>query len=104
MRWWTRTTVENLVLSDKERENDNRYRTDYRVFLSRYCTEFRKLNSVQQQNIIGIPNNVDINDGNGNGDSDDDVDDDDNDDDDDDDHITVPPIQYHDIVRAGAFH
>ena len=24
MRWWTRTTVENFTLSNKERENDNR--------------------------------------------------------------------------------
>ena len=53
MRRWTRTTVENLTLSDKERENDSRKRIGYWVFLSQYCIKFRKLDSVQQQNIIG---------------------------------------------------
>ena len=96
MRRWTITIVKNLTLSDKERENDNRNRTAYRVFLSQYYIEFWKLDLVQQQNIVGIPNNIDEEDDKEEEDAKDD-------DDDDDDDITVPPIWYHDIARAGAF-
>ena len=58
MRRWTISTVENLTLFDKERENDNKKRTGYRVYISRYCVKFRKLDSVQHQNIIRVPNNI----------------------------------------------
>ena len=90
----------------------------------------RLLDLVQQQSIIGVPSNINIDDGNNDGNNDDDDDDDDdndndndndnNDDDDDDDDddydnddddddyndddSTIPPILYHDIARAGAFH
>ena len=59
----------------------------------RYCIEFQKLDPVQQQNIIRVPNNIDNNSG---GDKeDDDVDDDDS---------TIPPILYHDIAKASNAH
>ena len=59
------------------------------MFLSRYCIEFRTLDSVQQQNIIRVHNSI--------------KEENDNKDDNDDDS-TIPPIQYHDIARAGAPH
>ena len=70
VRQWTRTTVENLTLSDKEIENDNRKRTAYRVFLLQYCIEFWKLDLVQQQNIVGVPNNINKEDDDDNGEGD----------------------------------
>ena len=57
MRRWAITTIENLILSDKETDNDNRKRIAYHVFLSRYCIKFQRLDPVQQQNIIDIDNN-----------------------------------------------
>ena len=65
------------------------------MFLSRYCIKFWKLNLGQQQNIIGVSNNIDKEEEDAK---------DNNDDGDDDDDITIPPIRYHDIARAGAFH
>ena len=65
------------------------------MFLSQYCIKFRRLDPVQQQNIIVVNNNIN------NKEKDDN---DNNDDDGDGDDITVPPIQYHDIARAGTFH
>ena len=104
MRQWTRTTVENLTLSDKEIENDNRKRTGYRVFLLQYCIEFRKLDLVQQQNIIGVSNNIDEAKEEEDVKEEDDDSTNNDDDNDDDDDITISPIRYHDIARAGAFH
>ena len=79
MRRWTISTVENLIISDKERDNDIRKRTAYCAFLSRYCIEFQKFDSVQQQNIIGVPNNI--------GDDKEEEDDDNGD-------STIPPTLY----------
>ena len=88
MRRWTIYTVDNLALSDKEIDNDNRKRTgySYRVFLSWYCIKFGKLDPVQQQNMMGVDNNI-------NNKEEEDGDDDD---------ITVPPIEYHNIAKTGA--
>ena len=86
-RRWIITTVENLTLSDKERDNDNGKKTDYWVSLSRYCTEFWKLDPVQQQNIIGVNNNNSDN----------------NKKEEDDDDTTAPFIWYHDLTRACTF-
>ena len=90
MRRWTISTVENLTLSNKERENDNRNRTAYMVFLLRYCIEFWKLDLVQQQNIVGVPNNIDKEEEKE--DKEDNNGDKDNDDDNDDDDIIIPLI------------
>ena len=61
-------TVDNLTLSDKERDNSNREKIGYHVFLSQYGMEFQKLNPVQQQNIIGVKNNNNNNSNNDNND------------------------------------
>ena len=61
----------------------------------RYCINFRKLDSVQQQNIIGVNNNFD---------NEEEEEDNDDDDENDVDHITLPPIGYHYVARAGDFH
>ena len=64
--------------------------------LSQYCTEFWKLDPLQQQNIISVANS---NSNNSDNDNDNEEDDDDADND-----STIPHIQYHDIARAGNFY
>ena len=51
---------------------------------------------IQQQNIIGVPNNI-----NNKEEEEEDID---NDNDNNDDDSIIPPLLYHDLVRASAFH